>query len=284
MATATKQRNAPLTDAKIKATKATGKLAKLYDSHGLYLLIKPSGARGWRFKYRWHGREKGISLGPYPTVSLKDARKKRDAARTQLENGIDPSRARQDEKRSAATTFKAVGEEYLELREHDTSFATQAKAAWLLDALKPLHNFDVAEIEPADILPALRAIEKEGTYEKAHRAAQLAGRIFKYAINTGKRRGANPAAGLSGRDVLVPVKTKHHAAITDPEGIGKLLVAIDAYRDRWEVVRHALRLAPLVFVRPKELRLADWSEFNLDGATWIIRKRPEITALTSVSG
>jgi len=265
----------PLSEASIKAAikeaTSTAAGAKKYDEGGLYLLLKPLGdgcGSWWRLKYRYGGKEKGLSLGVYPTVSLKRAREKRDEAKALLADGIDPSRRRQAEKVSRAFTFELIAEEWLQLQSKKLSHVTLAKNRWLLKEflLPELGNHPIAETMAADILACLRKIEAQGIHETAHRAKQLIGRIFRFAVATG-RAERDPTGDLSG--ALAPVVTQNHAAITDPARIGQLLRVIDGYQGQ-PVTASALQLAPLVFVRPGELRGAEWSEFDLDGGLWRI--------------
>ena len=220
---ARKPRNVLLTDTQVKNTKPHPKRqVKLADSGGLYLLIKPTGAKGWRWKFYTDGKERLMSFGPYPEVSLKEARVQRDAARKQLKAGIDPIAARWIERSTPAKrSFKAVATEYLELRKAQTKTKTQDKQKFFLNWLKPLHRKDITTIETPDVVRAVKGIEKTiqkrekmpstAGVETAHRCASLARRVFEHANNAGIiTDGRNPAATV--RKVLLPVETTHHPA------------------------------------------------------------------------
>lgn len=263
-----------LTDTSIRAAIReaidSGTGGKKYDERGLYLLLKPQGERcgaWWRLKYRYRNKERGISLGVYPDVSLKRAREKRDEARALLADKIDPSQKRQAEKLSQAVTFGLIAREWLELQSHKLAVVSMAKARWLLDLILPdLANTPMGEITSPQILAALRKIEANGAHETAQRAKQKCSQVFRYAIATG-RAERDPTIDLRG--ALAPVVSKSHAAITEPAKVGGLLRAVDGYIGQ-PVTRAALRLAPLVFVRPGELRGAEWGEFDLEVAEWRI--------------
>lgn len=261
-----------LTDAKVSKAKPKPKPYKLMDGGGLFLLVKPEGGRYWRLAYRHGGKHKAIGLGVYPAVTLADARTQREAAKALLAQGIDPSEARQAEKRQTeaanATTFEAVTREWWE-RKHRTE-VVETHAGRNLRRLEmylfpAIGKRPMAEITPAELLAALQRIENRGTLETARRVRTLAGQIFRYAIPSG-RANRDIAADL--RDALQTPKKGHHAAITDPASIGPLLRAIDGYTGQGIVVSAALRLAPLLFVRPGELRQAEWADFRLDAAEW----------------
>jgi integrase len=257
-----------LTETTIRAAKPLEKPYKLFDDRGLFMLVNPDGSRWWRFKYRFEGREKLLSLGVYPDVPLKRAREKRDEARRLVADKVDPSARRKAEKAALADTFEAVAREYIEMK---------SKALAPTTADKRLNRFQtylfprlgkrpISTITAPEFLDALRRVERHGKNETAHRLRSESGQIFRYAIATG-RTDRDITADL--RDALTPVVVKNHAAITDPVAIGQLLRAIDAYEGQ-EATEAALKLAPLVFVRPGELRKAQWSEFNLDLAEWRI--------------
>jgi len=260
----------PLNDAKAKNAKAGEKPVKLSDGGGLYLLVQPNGSKLWRQNYRFAGQQKTLALGIYPAISLKEAREARDDAKAQLRQGIDPSgakvQARAALKQAAADSFEAVAREWL--GRQALSEATHTKALWMFEALTfPwLGARPVSEIKAPEMLAVLRRIEARGKLETAQRVKQQAGRVFRYAIATG-RASDDPTAALRG--ALATPKTKHRASITDPAKIGPLLRAIDGYTGGF-VTACALKLAPLLFVRPGELRQAEWSEFDLDAAEWRI--------------
>lgn len=249
----------------------TGAGGKKYDERGLYLLLRPQGDRcgaWWRFKYRFQGKERGLSLGVYPDVKLKEARDKRDEARTLLAGGIDPSHQRKIEKQSNALTFQAVAEEWLQLQSHSLAELTLAKARWLFGShiFPEIGSEPIGAISAPLLLSALRKIEAKGANETAQRAKQKCSQVFRYAIATG-RADRDPTQDLRG--ALAPVVTQNHAAITEPVRVGELLRAIDGYVGQ-SVTHAALRIAPLVFVRPGELRAAEWAEFDLEAGQWRI--------------
>lgn len=257
----------PLTDSAVKAAKPAEKARKLFDERGLYLLVTPTGGKLWRFKYRFESREKLIGLGAYPDVSLKDARERRDAARAKVANGVDPSAERQAARLAIANTLRAVAEDWIGkqavMGEETRERIRDRLERWVFPKIG---SRPIASLEPADLLPVLRAIEAKGRLETAHRARSDVSRVMRYAV----------AHGLASRDItqdlrgaLPPAKVESFAAITDPVKVGELLRAIDAY-DGQPATEIALKLAPLVFVRPGELRTAEWRELDLEGAVWRI--------------
>lgn len=262
----------PLSDFAIRNAKPRDKPYKLGDSGGLYLLVQPSGRKHWHQKYRFQGREKKLSIGAYPDVSLSEARKRRDEARVQLATGKDPSREKQLAKlrawSTAGNSFGEVAAEFLEKRDREgMSAATVEKSKYYISRLGPaISRLAVSEITTLEILAALRKIEAKGNYETARRVLQLTGRVFRYAVATA-RVPADPTRDLRG--ALTAPQAKHFGAIIDPEGAGGLLRAIDGY-EGYELTKLALQLAPHVFVRPGEMRHAEWREVNLDAAVWSI--------------
>lgn len=260
----------PLSDARIRRTKAGATPVRLSDGDGLFLLAQPSGSALWRFDYILQGRRSTLSFGAYPEVSLALARQRRAEVRAKVAAGIDPSRERREAREAAvqAMTFAEVADEWLERQKHVLAAVTFEKATWMLKSLvNPwLGKRPIAEIEPPELLSVLRRIESRGKHETAHRTKQRCGQVFRYAIATGRAQ-RDPSADL--RDALTPVRSQHRAAVTHPEQVGELLNAIDGYHGSF-VVRAALQLAPLVFVRPGELRKAEWSEIDLDAAEWRI--------------
>jgi integrase len=263
------KRGIRLTDAEILQARPKAKAWRLFDTHGLFLLVAPAGGKWWRWKYRFRGRAKTISFGTYPLVSLKAARVKRDDARRLLDAGQDPSAERQRVKRQGAgVTFEAVALEWLAARKHALAPLTHNKHVGICrDYLFPaIGSTPMSLLEAPAILAALRPIEQRGLRETAHRAKQVASQISRYAIAHGN---ASRDAAADLRGALQPVKTRHHAALTDPGSIGALLRSIDTGGGT-TVVDAALALAPLVFVRPGELRKAEWKEFDLDVALWRI--------------
>lgn len=245
---------------------------KLADGQGAYLEVMPNGSRYWRMKYRFGGKEKRLALGVYPEVSLASARAARDAARALLRSGKDPGAERKAEKVrrrvSGANTFSALAEEWLETQRATLAPSTFRKAKWMLEEqVNPwLGATPIDEVEPSGLLAVLRRIEARGARDTAHRVKERCGQVFRYAIATGRAK-RDPAADLRG--ALAPPIRKSRAAITDPERVGDLLNALDAYQGHFST-RCALRLAPLVFARPGNLRNAEWSEFDLDHAEWRI--------------
>lgn len=262
----------PLTDAAIRKAKPLPKPVKLSDGGGLYLLLRPNGARWWRLDYRrpYTGKRNTLSLGTYPATGLAEARERRDAARKLLEADVDPAEHRKAEKAAgverAANSFEVVAREWLGKQTWVPSYSSKV-SAWLENDVFPwIGARPVAEISAPEFLRVARRVEERGAIESAHRIMQNCGQVMRYAIATG-RADRNPVSDLRG--ALASPPERHHAAITDPREIGGLLRAIDAYRGNL-VTRSALQLAPLVFVRPGELRQAEWSEIDLDAAEWNI--------------
>ncbi|MEP6785935.1 MAG: integrase arm-type DNA-binding domain-containing protein [Sphingomonadales bacterium] len=262
----------PLNDIAIRAAKPGLKPVKLSDEKGLFLLVQPSGGKLWRLKYRITGKEKKLSLGRYPDVGLREARERCAEARKLIASGIDPSEKKRvdrlDATLRAETTFKAVAEEYIEKSEREgRADVTIGKARWLLSLLETaLGTRPVDEISPVELLGALKKIEAKGHLETARRMRSFASRVFRYAVATA-RASADPAAALRG--ALVAPKVTHHSAILDAKGVGALLRAIDGY-DGQPMTQLALKLAPHVFVRPGELRQAEWEEIDLEAGVWKI--------------
>ena len=262
----------PLTSTAIKAAKPSATARKLTDSNGLYLLVHPKGGRYWRYDYRFAGKRKTLAMGVYPAVSLKQARDRRDDARKLLADGVDPAQARKVEKREATiravNTFEAVTREWHVKHLHlwVPKRAERILSAFERDVLPFIGTKPIAEIEPPDILDVLKRIEARGALNTAHDVRSFCGRVFRYAIAHGIAR-RDPTADLKG--ALPPIKVTHHPAMTTPAEVGALLRDLDGY-DGNLITRCALQLAPLVFVRPKELRHAEWSEFDLEAREWRI--------------
>lgn len=256
-----------LTVVAIKAAK----VGKHFDGGGLYLHVTEKG-RYWRMKYRHAGKEKLLAFGVFPEVSLIEARRLRDEARAQLRAGNDPGALKRERKGSsreaAANTFGVIAKEWLKKQTASMAPTTLEKARWTFDhlVLPWIGSRPITAIDAPEILRLLRRIEERGAHETAHRTKQRCGQIFRYAIVTG-RATHDPTVDLRG--ALAPVISKSRAAITDPTKIGELLRAIDGYSGSL-VTRTALKLAPLLFVRPGELRQAEWSEIDLDEALWRI--------------
>lgn len=264
-----------LTDTAIRNAKAAARDYKLGDSGGLFVLVTPAGGKLWRLKFRIDGKERKLSLGRYPDISLSEARKRRDAAREQVAMGNDPARDKQRKKIQARlsvdNSFAAIAAEYCDKRKRDGQKgwapSTIQRCEFLLSRLNAsIGRLSISEIEPADVLAAVRKIEKRGKLESAKRTLQLAGSVFRYAVATA-RLASDPTRDLRG--ALTSPTVTHYAAITDAKRVGDLLRAIDDY-DGSGVTKLALQLAPHVFVRPGELRKADWSEIDLDGTIWAI--------------
>lgn len=257
-----------LSEAKIRASKPKERPYKLFDERGLFMLVTPSGGRLWRFRYRLGGVEKLLTLGAYPDVSLKRAREKRDEARTHVADGVDPSAKRQAERAAQADTFEAIAREWLDLQSKSLAAETmEILGTRLKSFLYPyIGGRPIKAITAQELLGALRRIEARGKHETAHRVRSLAGRVFRYAVATG-RAEHDVSADL--KDALAPVKSRNFASVTDPAQVGRLLRAIHGY-DGQPITALALKLAPLVFVRPGELRNAEWSEFDLANAEWRI--------------
>ena len=264
-----------LTDVAIRKAKAGPKAYKMSDSSGLFLLVERTGGKLWRMKYRIDGREKKLAIGRYPEIGLAEARRRRDAAREQLAQGKDPSREKQREKARARldadNTFAVLAAQFCEKRRNDGSRAwapsTAKRCEYLLSVLNSsIGNLPIADIEPADILTAVRRIESKGKLESAKRTLQLAGSVFRYAVATARLK-SDPTRDLRG--ALMNPTVTHYGAVLDPEGVGELLRAIDGYEGQ-PITKLAMQLAPHVFVRPGELRHAEWSEFDFNGALWTI--------------
>ncbi len=261
-----------LTDTAVRKAKGKDKPYKLFDGHGLFLLVNPNGRKGWRLKYRINGKEKLISLGPYPEVSLAKAREKRTDARKLLVDGIDPGVAKRAAKyakaEQGANTFEAIGQEWFDKNSPrwSESHSTRSKRLLEKDLYPWLGSQPIAEIDAPELLRTIRRIESRGALDTAHRALQYCGMVFRYAVATG-RADRDPSGDLRG--ALPPVRKKHHASITDPKAIGELLRAIEGYEGHL-LTKCALSLAPLVFVRPGELRRAEWDEIDLKTAEWRI--------------
>jgi integrase len=258
-----------LTDSAIRSAEPGPKPYKMYDADGLFLVVTPSGGRWWRFKYMFERREKQLSLGTYPDVPLKRAREKRDEARRLVADGLDPAAQRRAERRALVSSFEAVALEWLEQKTPTWTpdYATIVRRLLERDVFPWIGSRPVATLHAADVLDCLRRIQRRGALETAHRARANCSQILRYAVAT-RRAERNPIVDLHG--ALPPVRSRHHASITEPAKVGELLRAIDGYRCKSISVSCALRLAPLVFTRPGELRWATWEEINLDGAEWRI--------------
>lgn len=262
----------PLTDVQIKTAKSKDRPFKLSDGDWLYLLVNPTGSKLWRVGYRFGGKEKLLALGSYPEVSLKDAREARDAAKRLLAAGVDPNERKKTEKAHAIlereNTFDAIAAELIEKKRREgKTEKTLSKNQWALRfASAAIGSKPIASIAAPDVLAVLRTIEERGNHETAVRLRALIGQVFRYAIATG-RCDSDPTFALRGA-LTTPV-TKHRAALIEPAAFGGLLRAIDGYQGD-SATRIALNLLALTFVRPGELRNAEWSEFDLEAAVWSI--------------
>jgi len=268
----------PLTDTMVRNAKPGQKAIRLKDDRGLYLEVTPAGGKLWRLRYWLNSRENRISLGVYPDVSLKDARDRRDAARKLIANGVDPSQARKDKKADAevqaaedANTFEVVARDWHAKQVKAWSEGHAAKVLGRMEQhlFPAFGNIPISTLRAPAILPTLREIEDKGNHETAKRLRQYCEAVFTFAISTGI---AERNVGADLRGALAPCRATNRPAIIDPKGVAQLLRAIDGYQGS-PVVLAALRLAPLVFVRPGELRQAEWSEIDLDatgGPRWSI--------------
>lgn len=260
-----------ISDVKIRNAKAKEKPYKMTDERGLYLFVTEKGSKLWRFRYRFNDKEKLLSLGSYPEISLFDARQRRDEARRNVAHGIDPGALRKAMKQAETEeteTFEVIA------REWHTKFTqtwTPGHAITIMSRLERdlfpwIGKRPINQIKAPELLSVLRRVESRGALESAHRIRTIAGQVFRYAVATG-RAERDPSADLKG--ALPQPGEKHHAAITDPKEVAPLLRAIDGYQGHF-VVKCALRLAPMFFVRPGELRSAEWQEIDLDEAVWNI--------------
>lgn len=261
-----------LTNVKIQNAKPRDKPYKLYDERGLFVLVQPTGSKLWKLKYRFLDKEKKLSLGAYPSITLKEARRRRDEARALLSDGVDPSREKKKKLAAARlgqeNTFSALGQEYLDRMALDGRAAvTIKKSRWLLSLMeRDVGSLPVHDVTPAELLTALRRVEEQGHYETARRMRSLSGRIFRYAVAT-SRATSDPSSLLRG--ALISPKVTHHSAILDSDAFGGLLRALDGFQGA-PLTKLALQITPHVFVRPGELRRAEWPEFDFSKAVWTI--------------
>jgi len=261
----------PLSEIKVRNAKPQESAYKLFDGGGLYLFITPSGGKLWHFKYRFDNKEKKLTFGSYPEISLLDARQRRDDARKLLSNGVDPGAVRKAQKQAKVEeteTFEVIAKEWLERfkSKWQEEYADKIMHRLELNVFSWIGSRPIKDIKAPELLSVLRRMESRGALELAHRTRNICGQVFRYAVATG-RADRNPAEDLKG--ALSPVKTIHRAAIIEPKEVGNLLRAIDSYQGTF-VVQCALKFAPLVFVRPGELRHAEWSEINFENAEWNI--------------
>jgi integrase len=259
----------PLTDTALRKLKPGEKIRRVADERGMYLEITPAGGRYWRLKYRFAGKEKKLALGIYPEVTLREARERRDEARQRISKGVDPGvqkrRDRMEVTRRATNSFEAVGREWFAAHASGWSASHTSRNLRFLerDLFPVLGTRPIAEIEAPELLEAVRRVERRVRYS-AHRALRVSGQVFRYAIATGS---ATRNIALDLRGALPPTTTKHLAATLEPRRLGAILRAMDGYEGS-PAVRAALRLAPMLFVRPGELRRAEWASINLDTAEW----------------
>ncbi|MBI5656744.1 MAG: integrase arm-type DNA-binding domain-containing protein [Geobacter sp.] len=281
------KRIVPLSELQVRNVKPASKDVKIFDGGGLYLLVTTSGGKLWHFKYRFEGKEKKLTFGPYPEISLSRAREKREDARRQVAEGIDPGELKKAQK--AARTAEAENAFEVVAREWHGKFEktwSAVHAATIKDRLEKevfpwIGKRPIDEIKAPDVLKILRRMESRGALDTAHRVRNHCSNIFRYAIATG-RAERDPAADLRG--ALPPVKNGHMAAPTDPKDVAPLLRAIDGFQGLF-VVKCAMQLSPLLFVRPGELRHAEWSEIDFENEQWNIpgekmkMKEPHIVPL-----
>lgn len=274
-----------LTDAQIRNAKPRDKQFKLTDGQGMYLLVKPNGSKLWRLEYSLNNKRNTHAIGIYPAVKLKEARKRLVDAKELIANGVDPNTYRQTQKEiSENGSFEAVAKEWF--AKHSPNWAeTHSKRTYRRlekDIFPWIGSQPINDIKAPEVLKVLRRAESRGALETAHRILQNCGQIFRYAVATGKAE-QDPTGALKG--ALPPTKAKHHASIIEPIKIGALLRAIDGF-EGYFITKCALQIAPLVFVRPGELRHAEWSEFDYDAKEWRIpaekmkMKAPHIVPLS----
>jgi integrase len=262
----------PLTDTAIRTAKPAERRQTLFDGGGLYLVINPNGSKLWRLKYRFEKKEKLLSFGAYPAIGLKDARERRDEARKLLAHGVDPGAARKAQKRArqelAVNSFEAIAREWFAVWRADKAESHSSKVIVRLekDVFPWIGGRPIAELSEnaQEVLSVLRRIESRGTLDTAHRAGGNCSQVFRYAIATGRAK-RDPIPDLRG--ALPPVRGSHFAALVEPAKVAELLRSIEGFKGtHW--VRAALALAPLVFVRPAELREAKWADIDLEKAEW----------------
>lgn len=278
----------PLSDTKVRNAKPQEKEYKLFDGGGMFLLITPSGGKLWHLKYRFNDKEKKLALGSYPEISLSDARERRADARKLLANSVDPGAVRKAQKQAdiqETETFEIIAREWFQKfsQRWKETHSSRIIRALERDVFPWIGKQPIKEVKAPELLAVLRRIEKRGTLDTAHRVRTICDQIFRYAVATG-RAERDPAADLKG--AIPPPQEGHMAAITDPVKVGELLRAIDGYEGSF-AVQCALKLAPLVFVRPGELRNMEWSEIDFDNAQWNIpgekmkMKEPHIVPLAT---
>lgn len=259
-----------LSDITVRKSKPESKAYKLSDGGGMYLEIMPNGSKYWRLKYRFNGKEKKLALGVYPDVSLALARERMHDARKLLAKDTDPSENKKAVKAAkydkSENSFEVVAREWISshMANKATSHRDKVVRRFELYLFPWLGNKPISDITAPQVLDVLKRIEKLGILETAHRALQTSGQVFRYAVQTG-RALRDVTADLKG--ALPPTRTVHMASFTEPAEVAELLRAIDGFKGTI-TVQCALRLAPLVFVRPSELRMAKWADIDLDAAEW----------------
>ena len=262
----------PLTDTRIRTLKYTGKPAKYADGGGLHLYVSSSGKKLWRMTYYYEKKEKVLSFGEYPVISLENARAKRLDTKQLLAQGIDPGAQKKAIKEAQRygvnDPFQTIAKEWYDTR--TTDFTEKHRGTVMYRMGKYIFPFiggeHIARMEAPDILAVVKPLEHKGQNETARRILQIISQVYRYAVVTGRAK-RNPATDLHG--ALRPRKVVHRAAITEPAKVAQLLRNCDSYEGYFPIIC-ALRLAPLVFVRPTELRAAEWSEFNLESKEWRI--------------
>lgn len=259
-----------LTDTKLRALKPREASHRVADSNGLCIEVRPTGAKVWRYRYRYAGKPSIVTMGEYPTMSLMQARAERDKLRALLKGGANPAHVARAERavqaERANSTFGSIGLELLAKRAKEglSPGSVKRERRLIEKDLASISDMPIADVSAPVLLAALRKLEQRGIVETAHRARSHAGRVFRYAIATGRAQ-RNPADDLAG--ALEQPQTKHFASLTEPERIGELLRALWAYQGS-PVTCAALKLAPMLFVRPGELRQAKWADIDLDAREW----------------
>ena len=261
-----------LNDTKVRNTKPSEKQTKLHDTDGLFMIVAPAGGKWWRFKYRFGGKEKLISLGSYPEITLADARQRRDDARKLVANGVNPSEFKKEQKTAKVelteNCFEFVAREWFVkfTSEWSKVHAATVKERLERDVFPYIGHRIIADITAPELLAVLRRVESRGALDTAHRTRNHCGQVFRYAIATG-RAVRDPSGDLKG--ALPPVKYGNRTAVTDPKELALLLRAVDDYKGSF-VVKCAMQLLPMLFCRPGELRHMEWTEIDYEAKQWNI--------------
>lgn len=267
------KRIVPLSDTQISKAKPQSKEYKLSDGGGLYMLVTPTGGKLWRFAYRFDGKQKLLAIGRYPEKSLAEARAHMKDARKLLANGVDPSETKKAQKQAgedrAADSFEVIGREWYAAfhGQWTAGHATKLLSRMEREIFPYIGGMPIEEIKAPDVLKVLKRIEARGILETAHRVKTIISQVLRYSIAHGRRADRDCTLDLKG--ALPPASAKHFGALTDPKDVAPLLRAMDTFQGSF-IVKCALLLAPLLFVRPGELRGMEWSELNLDDAEWNI--------------